>query len=465
MSPAQRATLLADPTTRAALARRVERAESLFDFVERISPRYQRPTHLARVARLFDRIRAGETVRALVFAPPRHGKTELLLHGLAQLVTTPGWEHDLLGYVSYGATFAEGKSLRARGYAELAGFRANPRKDSAGKWIAAVGGGGLLATGIDGPVLGEGFRVLVVDDPHKSRVEVESPRQRAKVLEYWKGTLLQRLEPGASVLVTHQRWHDEDLIGCLKAEGRWEVVDLPALDAHDRPLWAARFDRAALDAIRRDNEYNWWSQYMGSPRPRGGAVFKREPYRFDGSGKDGRRLLIGVDAAGTESTRSDYTVAVALAVAGAGDATTCNVVDLVRVQLEPQDAAKVLRDFQAKHGGPRTVIEASRDGKAIARSLRLAAPGLALEEVPAVGDKFVRAQPYASAWNDARGPRVGVPADAEAHPWVADFLAEHRLFTGRGDKHDDIVDACAHGWTACVGAPTPRTLAESYVYE
>lgn len=400
---------------------------------------------------MFDRVRRGERVRALMFAPPRHGKTEAILHGLAQLATTPGWERDLLGYISYGATFAEGKSLKARSYAAAAGFRPNPRKDSAGKWISAAGGG-LLATGIDGPVLGEGFRFLCVDDPHKSRVEVESPRLRAKVLEYWKGTLVQRLEPGASVLITHQRWHDEDLIGALKAEGGWEVIDLPALNDAGAPLWPDRYDVAALAEIRRGNEYNWWSQYMGTPRPRGGKVFKREPYRFDGSGKDGRTLLVSVDAAGTESAGSDYTVALALAFEGVGEAMTCNVVDCWRAQLEPQDAARGLRDFVRKHGSPRTLIEGSRDGKAQAKALRLICPDLLLEEVVPIGDKFTRAQPFASAWNDEAGARVGLPADATAHPWVADLLGEYRLFTGTGDKHDDIVDAGSQGWNA---AATP----------
>jgi predicted phage terminase large subunit-like protein len=452
LSPAQLATLT--PAQLATIAREARRAElgstALLDLIPRVTTTYQRPKHLAKLAALFDRINAGERVRALVFAPPRHGKSETILHGLAQHLCV--WPSHLVAYLSFGAEFAQSQSVKARDYAATLGWEPHARLDGKGDW-RNVDLGGFLAYGILGPVMGRGFHVLVVDDPHRNRIEAESPRLRRKVLDQFKGTLLQRMEPNGSIIVTHQRWHDEDLIGVLKDEGGWEVIELPAVQSVpdpnnaersiDVPLWPERYDLKAFAELRANNEYNWWSQFMGSPRPRGGAVFKQEPLRFEGSGREGRRIVLSVDGAGTESTRADYTAAVALAISGDDAEATCNVVDMVRVQLEPQDSAKVLRDFQTRNGDAPFIIESTRDGKAIEKALKTIDRSIGIQLVPPVGDKFIRAQPWASAWN---GGRVAVPADSVSHPWVADLLGEHRTFTGYGDKHDDIVDACSQGW-------------------
>lgn len=434
-------------------------AESILDFVPRTTPAYRKPTHLAPLARLIDRARAGERIRALVFAPPRHGKSELLLHASAQWITTR--PTDTVAYVTYAADFAGSQSTKARTYAAAAGFQPHPRVDGKSEWRNSDLGG-FIAYGLDGQVMGRGFNLLVVDDPHKNRVEAESPAMRARVLDLFKGTLLQRMEPGGSIIVTHQRWVDDDLIGSLKDEGGWEVVELPAIDSDGRPLWPERYDLNELASIRRGNEYNWWSQYMGTPRPRGGAVFKREPSRFEGEGRQGRRIVLSLDGAGTEDTRSDHTVALALAFDGYAENLSVNVVDMLRVQLEPQDSARLLRKFVHDNGGGPLLIESTRDGKAIAKALREIDGALRLIEVPPIGDKYTRAQPVAAAWND-EPCRVALPTDATAHPWVIAFLDEMQKFTGMGDKHDDIVDALSQGWnhaTRAGDASTnrPRTL-------
>jgi predicted phage terminase large subunit-like protein len=55
----------------------------------------------------------------------------------------------------------------------------------------------------------------------------------------------------------------------------------------------------------------------------------------------------------------------------------------------------------------------------------------------AEGDKFIRAQPVAAAWNAGK---VLVPRSA---PWLEAFIAEVCGFTGIDDDHDDQVDALA----------------------
>jgi predicted phage terminase large subunit-like protein len=427
----------------------------LLDFVPRVTPRWQRPEHLARVAELFERARRGERVRALVSAPPRHGKTELILHAIPWYVA--GRRSATVAYVAYGAQFAHGKSRLARGYAREAGFDFSPDFDTIAEWRNRSGGG-CIATGIDGPLTGKGCDLLIVDDPHKDRVEAESPHARDLVEDWFRGTGLTRLEPGGSAIVFQQRWVADDLIGRLDAAGEgWEYVNLPALldpetgeqdDERGVPLWPGRWSREALQALKLEvGEYNWASQYGGNPRPRGGRVYQRDPVRYVEPRLDDALLVLSVDGAGTEDTRADFTAAVAQAIRGHGHTQTSDILEVWQEQLTPEHSAPKLLEFQRRRGGGSLHIEATRDGKAIAKALQAIEPDLDIRLVPVVGDKFLRAQSSAAAWNQGR---VRVPAHA---PWLGDFLAQVSRFTGVGSVKDDMVDGFTLGWNLVAEGP------------
>src|SRR5476651_809016 len=92
---------------------------SLADFVPKLSRKFMRPDHLKPLIDVFERIAMGERVRAVVSVPPRHSKTETLLHGIAwMLLQNPEYQ---ICYCSYAARIAEKKSRRARELAKKAG--------------------------------------------------------------------------------------------------------------------------------------------------------------------------------------------------------------------------------------------------------------------------------------------------------------------------------------------------------
>jgi len=426
------------------------RAERLGDFIPRTTPRWSRPDHLAKLLDLLERIARGERVYACVSVPPRHGKTETLLHAIAWLLRRA--PADTLAYVSYAAKVAESKSDLARGYARNAGVVLREDRGALAEW-RTPDGGGVLATGIGGPLTSQGCRVAIVDDPFKNRQDAESALIRQRAWDWFTSTLWTRIEPGGSCIVCHTRWHEDDLIGRLTRGGEmpgvtWEVVNLPAVtvdaEGDEHALWPERWPLSELAVKRAANEYDWASLFQGQPRARGGEVF-RAPARYVDPMLAGARKVLAVDPAGTESTRSDWTVAVALAVRGSGVTLAADVVDVLRLRAETGTAAAELARFQQRHGGAPLHIEASRDGKAIARTLRQINPRLLLTETPARGDKFVRSQPVATAWNEGR---VRVPSSGTAHPWVGPFLETVLRFTGVSDAHDDDVDALAYAWNA-----------------
>ena len=425
------------------------RRESLLDFVPRVSPSFTRPSHLERLASVLERAASGEVVRALVSVPPRHGKTELLLHAIPWAL---GRRPDLLiAYVSYEAKLAYSKSRQARDYARRAGVPARRDADALHEWLTPMGGG-LRAAGIGGPITGHGFGIVIIDDPFKNREEAESLTIRERNWGWFTSTAMTRLDPNGSAIVVHTRWHQDDLIGrciaerakfeaTLGVEGEsWEHINLPAIDEQGRALWPERWPADILDRRRRVvGPYEWASLFQGSPRPREGKLF-RNPTRYDRPTLADARIVIGVDVAGTRSTKANWTVAVVFAFTGRGDELRGDVLDVVRMQEEIPEVCRRLEALQKRWGGP-LVVEASGLGKAVPQTLRDTNHNLFLVEVYPRADKWARAQAYAGAWNQGR---IRLPAQGGAE--VSSLIAVHADFTGMDDPIDDDVDAAAHAF-------------------
>jgi len=114
---------------------------------------YESPEHLAPVVELFARVAAGEPVRALVSTPPRHAKTETLIAGIAWLLEQQPQRTS--AYVSYGQRQANSKSRKIRRLAQEVGIELADDMANLAEWRTTAGGG-LLSTGIGGPLTGQG---------------------------------------------------------------------------------------------------------------------------------------------------------------------------------------------------------------------------------------------------------------------------------------------------------------------
>lgn len=378
--------------------------------------------------------------------------TETVLHAIVwYLLQRPSM---LCGYATYGADLSYSKSRTARALARAAGVELSADATGVKEWRTRANGG-LLATGVGGPLTGFGLNCLFIDDPFKNRIEAESAARRGHVMDWWRDVARTRIEPGGSVIVFATRWHPDDLSGELIRQG-WEYLRLPALadgTEHGRDvgdaLWPERFDVEALRQLRRDvGEYTWASLFQGLPRPRGGSVFHTEPalYTADALAEilkrpGGWRKGIGVDFAYTKKTSADHSAIIpGLGVVVDGKRYTY-ILDAVRRQLEAPGVALEGKRIQEAHGGglrcPALAYTSTTERGVAAL---MAGHGFKVEALLAVADKFTRAQPYAASWNDKR---VLLPSDVEGDSWVNVFLAEHLSFTGSDDREDDQVDAGA----------------------
>jgi predicted phage terminase large subunit-like protein len=415
-----------------------KRPQSLAEFIPAITPHYRAPEPLRAILECFDRIARGETVEQVNHAPPQHGKSDSILHGIAYLLKHhPEWP---VQYISYNQDIANAKSTVARRLATEAGITFQVDSNRMNYWRTTQGGG-LLAAGIG---QGAGFpaQVVIVDDPYKERREADSAANRKHTEDWFRDVALARRRQGGSVIINSTRWHPKDLSGVFIAEG-WPYFRLPAIQdrpptdydprPEGAPLWP---ELKSLEWLEKQKgivgEFGWASVWQGNPRPRGAAVFhdptyyQHRPQAF--------RTAIGFDLAYTSSTSADYSVAIALAQY----ASVTYVLEVIREQVEAPVFGAKLHDMQTRWRAP-ALIYIGVTEKGTLQYMRRH-HNVNVHAITAGTDKFTRAQNVAAAWNAGR---VLVPQSA---PWLDAFLDELGDFTGVNDEHDDQVDALAAGF-------------------
>jgi hypothetical protein len=148
--------------------------------------------------------------RLMLFAPPQHGKSELVSTRLPSfwLAHNP----DLpVALVSYGGKLAERNSRNAREvlrdprFAEITfpDSTLTPDMDNwrVYDWHINGGRGYTLAVGVGGAITGHGFGLIIVDDPIENWAAAQSELIRESTWHWWLGTLKTRLWEGGNIVL------------------------------------------------------------------------------------------------------------------------------------------------------------------------------------------------------------------------------------------------------------------------
>ena len=408
----------------------------LMDWIPAVSKRFIAPRHLERFVEVFEAIHRGEEQHAVCAVPPRHCKSETAKHAIAWLLlANPRLR---IGYCTYGQTFSEKKSREIRDLYQRVGGHINAEAKSRRDWRTGVEEGGLWATSIGGPITGEGFDLLVIDDAVKDRATAESAIDREKVWAWYLDTAFTRLEPGGSEVAIGTRWHVEDFGGRLIRDDRMDKITLPAIDAMGRALCPERYGVEQLQKIRDViGEYGWQSLYMGEPFSKGGALFKDANYYTELPAPITQMSVsIGCDFGYSTKKRADASVAVVLA----HHEGVFYVVDVISARVEAPDFISRVKILQHTYPSAKTVAYIGGQEQGVIDTMRSVGGGFEIDSRRATLDKFTRAQPVAAAWC---AKKVKLP-EAEFFPSgfeKNDFVSEVVGFTGVGDRHDDCVDA------------------------
>lgn len=415
----------------------------LLEFIPAASPHLDSPAHLAPYVKQLDAT-LGQSVELVFAAPPQHGKTEATKHALAKWMLTARDTNFV--YVTYSQTRSDSVARDFRLLAEHVGLRPLGRL---AEWKSEATGSRVMFTSIGGALTGYPLDgVIVIDDPIKDPAEARSRSVRDGVWSWLFGAVLTRRHPGSSMITMATRWHEDDPSGRLVREWDIPYINLqaicedPASDPCGRkagePLWPSRRPLSFLEQMRERDPWGFAALYQGTPRPRGGELFSRQPTRFIDLPTGPYRTSYGVDLAYTAKTQADRSVCIRCQRFGEVTyLTACRI-----AQVAAPEFTLTLSAMRSEISGPLRWY-ASGTEKGSAQFIQRKVPGFKV--MPATADKFVRATPAAAAWNAGT---IALPDEGSPYygDWVDQVIDEVTSFTGVNDPRDDIVDALAAGW-------------------
>ena len=300
----------------------------------------------------------GNCDRLIIEAPPRHGKTLITseiapaffmgrnpnkkiiaashTHGLA--ADNGSKVRDKLSDPLHESIFGKEGSLN-RSKAAMDNFQTN-------------GKGEYFAVGVGGTPIGKGADVYIIDDPIRSRADVESENQREALKSWYSSSVLTRLEGQGTIILMHQRWHEDDLAGYLlreHAQDGWRVVSFPAIIENEEDQASDYLKRNIGESLvpelhstekllrLKDTMHprDWLSMYQQKPRnPKGEEFTENHLIRVDQDpfeiGQTTNRYLL-VDPANSKKKHSDFT---AMVVIGLGSDRNYYILDAIRERLD-----------------------------------------------------------------------------------------------------------------------------------
>jgi predicted phage terminase large subunit-like protein len=425
-------------------------------------------------------VERGKSRYLAVSMPPRMGKTTMIAIYLTVWVLRrhPDWPVILTSHDPVLAT-SWGRAIRrlAIDRPEL-GIRVAADAGAASKWETTAGGT-VLSRSIGQSIIGQGAKILVIDDPHKGLAEAHSEVARDRVWDWWRGDAYTRLDRGGPlVIVVQTRWHEDDLIGRLTSrehEGDpddWEVISFPAIaeeaDVLGRkpgePLLSPQVpDETPEQALETwakievsVGSYVWAANFLCRPAPAKGAIFDVSWFRYwttnehhvtdDGrvvyldplapapDGEGAGRWVDSWDMAFKATDDSDYVVGGRWLMRGANR----YLIQLVRERLRFTQTVEKMRTWNSREGTGAHVherlVEDKANGTAVIDVLKEEIPGII--PINPTESKVARAR---AVTPEVESGNVLLPYPGDpGNEWVPDYLAEFRSFpTG---AHDDQVD-------------------------
>lgn len=363
-------------------------------------------------------------------------------------------------------------------------------------------GGAYYSVGLNGTTTGRGANFLSVDDPYKSREEADSTTQRRKVWDFYTSGLLSRLQPSRSgqpafQIVTHTRWHPDDMAGRIQESaefkrGEWIHLNYQALTKKERKVYVRRNKLPEDDpryvpnvtveqiatgrrtqkeaekllddnlvtpvvAVTEEFEALWpsrfpvdWlkkqrsllgdrdfeSLYQQNPYIQGGNIIKEswfKRYNSESLPANFHAIAIGVDTAFKANAVNDYSV---FTVAGITELGDIYLLRVYRDKWEFPDLKRKLVQVNSIYRGQGLRgfwIEDNASGQSLIQEIRNNTGIPTLPWKPGAADKVVRMNGITPL---VEGGRVYIPEEAD---WLDDWLAEMVAFPSV--KHDDQADS------------------------
>lgn len=177
--------------------------------------------------------------------------------------------------------------------------------------------GSIRLVGTGGAITGRDVDICIVDDYIKGFDDC-TPTQLDKLYNWFKGVLLQRLEPHSKLFILATRWHSQDIIGRLKEDepDKYQFVEIPAINPDGTCIWSNRYTPDFFMERRKEiGDRLFESLYQQRPLDESGDFFDIDCINFETDNYDlNTQYIIGkcrsYDFAYTDedpNKNSDYT--------------------------------------------------------------------------------------------------------------------------------------------------------------
>lgn len=443
---------------------------TLADFVLHTKTNYKMNWHHGYICRVLDKFISGEITKLMVFAPPQHGKSELVSRRLPAYMLGKNPDLKFVG-ASYSGTVASSFNRDVQRIIDSEEYKQIfPNVGLSGSHISAYTGGTHLrnsdifeivnyagsytSVGVGGSLTSKTADILSIDDPVKDAMEANSVTSRNNNWDWYTSVAETRLHNDSQILLTMTRWHEDDLAGrILKYErSKWIVIILPAIkeapskeipeDENDprevgAALWPERHSLERILDIKAKSPRIFTSMYQQRPAPEEGDIFKIKWFKFFKPSELPENIV--------RDNQSDT----AYGKERSDNSSTLNytkhegniyIHNRLKVNEPFPQFIKSYKNFIWQNGytgSSRCFIEPKASGISTIQQLKTETlPDGSyinvLESDPPKEDKITRAKAVSPI---VESGRVYLP---EGAPWVEDFLQELRSFPN--SAHDDDVD-------------------------
>lgn len=201
--------------------------------------------------------------RLTVSQPPRTAKSSLITLSFPFWLILMNPNFNIL-IVNYSQTLADDFGMLLRQLfidnADLLAERnifLSDREHSKSKFRFENKDGELLGSvklvGTGGAITGRDVDICIIDDYIKGFDDC-TPTQLDKLYSWFKGVLLQRLEPDSKLFILATRWMEGDLIGRLKEDEpeKYRFIEIPAINSDGSCIWSNRYTPEFFEERRKE---------------------------------------------------------------------------------------------------------------------------------------------------------------------------------------------------------------------
>ena len=319
----------------------------------------------------------------------------------------------------------------------------------------------VQAVGIHGPILGATVQEIILDDP-ADKENMATPYQREELMDWIQSTAMSRLMPDNNrVIAIMTRWHEDDPAAIWKNAG-WHVIELPAIDKDGKPTYPELWNLDALNNARSDANMGtsrFELMFQGNIIPEGGAIFRREWWRYWKQGEapwqklgaENKPILAVVqswDTAFKEKQENDYSACETWGVCENG----YYLLNAWRGKLEFPRLKVAFHQLYEQWKPVTVLIEDAASGQDLIAEMRDKSL-IPILPIKVSTSKKARAEAVTPMFEAGK---VFIPFDAS---WKNEWEYEHEIFPG--GKNDDWLDTTTQflNWvrTRGIGTQTAPT--------